>query len=134
MTERRMKRALLLAAAVVLLASSAFAQQPPAASYADDFESYGLHANPAGWIDTSVGTAHPEAEGLYKTWPDPTASFNVAYGTKQSSGKPEGNNPRIGTFSTLSTKTFAGQGRFEYRGRMLRTNTDTRIGVTFFSS
>src|SRR5260221_3862737 len=134
MTEKRMNRALYLAAPVVWLPSSASAEQPPAASYTDDFESYGLHANPAGWIDTSVGTPHPEAAGLYKTWPDPTASFNVVYGTKQSSGKPEGNNPRIGTFSTLGTQTFAGQGRLEYRGRMLRTNSDTRIGLTFFSS
>ena len=84
-----------------------------------------------------MGQPKPEAAGLYKTWPDPlqgNEGSNIAYGTKQSSGTPQGNNPRIGTFSTLATKSFSGNGRFEYRGRLLRTTADTRIGLTFFSS
>ena len=102
-------------------------------SYTDDFQSYGTQANPAGWVDTSVGNPKPTAAGLYKTWPDPLVSGNVVYGTKQASGKPEGNNPRIGTFSTYTTKSFSSNGRFEYRGRFLRTTANARVGLTFFS-
>src|SRR5438445_12980133 len=105
---------LLLCAAMPLRAQST----PPAeVSYVDDFQSYGTQKNPPGWVDTSVGSSKPVAGGLYKTWPDPlqgNSGTNVVYGTKQSSGRPEGNNPRIGTFSTLTTNTFDAQGRFEY--------------------
>ncbi|HEX7809219.1 MAG TPA: hypothetical protein VF608_10855, partial [Thermoanaerobaculia bacterium] len=119
---------------VVLLCSGAFAQ-PAEVSYSDDFQSYGAPANPPGWADKSIGGS--TANGLYKTWHDPlqgNQGSNIVFGTKQSSGHPEGNNPRIGTFSTLTTKTFAGANRFEYRGRFIRTDSDTRVGLTFFSS
>ena len=127
-----MKRTLAAIALALSFATSLAAQTPAEVSYADDFQSYGTQANPTGWIDTSI--AGSTAQGLYKTWSDPTGSSNVVYGTRQSSGKPEGNNPRIGTFSTLTTKAFAGKGRFEYRGRFIRTSSDTHIGLTFFSS
>jgi len=118
-----------------LLATMGLAQTQPTVSYSDDFQSYGTPSNPPGWVDTSVGTPKPAADGLYKSWPDPVkASTNIVYGTKQASGKPEGNNPRIGTFSTLTTKIFSARGRFEYRGRMIRTTSDARIGLTFLSS
>jgi len=106
-------------------------------TYQDDFQSYKTPSNPPGWVDTSVGDPRPEASGLFKAWPDPlqgNQATNVVYGTKQSSGKPEGNHPRIGTFSTLTTKEFDASGRFEYRGRLLRTDADSRIGLTFLSS
>src|SRR5205085_9573939 len=125
------------ATALVVLPLRAQTATSPDVSYADDFQSYGPHANPPGWVDTSVGSSKPAAGGLYKTWPDPlqgNQASNIVYGTVQSSGKPDGNNPRIGTFSTLTTKTFPGKGRFEYRGRFIRTNVDTRIGFTVFSS
>ncbi|MGN6186555.1 MAG: Ig-like domain-containing protein, partial [Thermoanaerobaculia bacterium] len=112
--------------------AAALASAAQQAEYKDDFESYGTPANPTGWVDTSISGSI--ANGLYKTWKDPQQSDNVVFGTKQSSGRPEGNNPRIGTFSTLTTKTFGNNGRFEYRGRFLRTNADTRIGFTVFSS
>ncbi|HEX9982630.1 MAG TPA: Ig-like domain-containing protein [Thermoanaerobaculia bacterium] len=122
---------------LLLFCASAFAQQAEV-SYNDDFQSYGSPRNPPGWVDTSIGSSKPIAGGLYKTWPDPTQGnkgSNIVFGTKQSSGKPEHTtNPRIGTFSTLSTKSFSGQGRFEYRGRLIRTSADSRIGLTFFSS
>jgi len=111
--------------------------QAQAVTYQDDFQTYGPQANPAGWVDTSVGNPKPSADGLFKTWPDPTQgnkATNIVYGTRQSSGKPEGSNPRIGTFTSLTTRSFAGAGRFEYRGRILRTDSDSRIGLTFFSS
>ncbi|MGA7617712.1 MAG: Ig-like domain-containing protein, partial [Thermoanaerobaculia bacterium] len=114
-----------------------FAQSPTEVVVQEDFQSYPTQANPQGWVDTSVGNPHPQAEGLYKTWPDPTQGnkgANVVYGTKQSSGKPEGRNPRIGTFSTLVDHTFGTKGRFEYRGRFIRTRSDARIGLTFLSS
>src|SRR5436305_12714433 len=123
-----------LAGFLFLLATMGLAQTQPTVSYSDDFQSYGTPSNPPGWVDTAIGNPKPTASGLYKTWPDPTKSTNIVYGTKQASGKPEGNNPRIGTFSTLSTKTFAAKGRFEYRGRLLRTTADARIGLTFLSS
>ncbi|HET8797313.1 MAG TPA: Ig-like domain-containing protein, partial [Thermoanaerobaculia bacterium] len=122
---------------VAMLAAGVMLAQQPEVVHTDDFQSYGTQKNPPGWVDTSVGSSRPEANGLYKTWPDPlqgNQGSNVVFGTKQSSGKPEGNNPRIGTFSTLTTKTFNAAGRFEYRGRFIRTNADTRIGLTFFSS
>jgi RHS repeat-associated protein len=122
--------------ATALLAALPLAAQTDSV-YTDDFQSYGTQKNPAGWVDTSIGSSKPEAGGLYKTWPDPIQGkgTNVVYGTKQASGKPDAtNNPRIGTFSTYTTKTFSGSGRFEYRGRFLRTSTDARIGLTFFSS
>ncbi len=131
-----MRRAFgLLAVFLLLIAGVAHAQTE--VLYTDDFQSYGKNANPPGWIDNSIGKPRPQAEGLYKTRTDPTGpnnGTNLVYGTVQASGKPEGNNPRIGTFSTLGTHDFAGKGRFEYRGRMIRTNDDTRIGLTFFSS
>jgi RHS repeat-associated protein len=131
-----MNRVLRLAAVLLLSATPFVARAQSVVSYSENFQSYGTQANPPGWIDTSIGNPKPTANGLYKTWPDPLnkTSPNIVYGTKQSSGKPEGNNPRIGTFSTLSTQTFAGQGRFEYRGRILRGDAEGRIGVTFFSS
>src|SRR5258708_28336294 len=125
---------------LLLLAASAtslLAQTQTQVTYKDDFQSYGTQKNPPGWVDTSVGSSKPIANGLYKTWPDPlqgNQGANVVYGTKQSSGKPDGNNPRIGTFSTLTSNTFVGKGRFEYSGRFIVTNTDTRIAFTFFSS
>ena len=82
----------------------------------------------------SAGANKPAAGGLFKTWPDPLQPSNVVFGTRQSSGNPDGNNPRIGTFSTLTTKKFDAKGRFEYSGRLLRTNVDSRIGLTFLSA
>src|SRR3954453_15665209 len=130
-----MKRTLAAIALALSFATTLAAQTPAEVSFADDFQSYGTQKNPAGWVDTSI--AGSAAQGLYKTWSDPTqaqGSSNVVYGTRQSSGKPEGNNPRIGTFSTLTTKPLGGKGRFEYRGPFIRTNTDTHLGLTFFSS
>ena len=130
-----MRRAATLIA--VLTASLALAQTPPPeVTFNDGFQAYGTQANPPGWIDTSVGQPRPTAQGLYKTWPDPLdkKSTNIVYGTHSSSGKPEGNNPRIGTFSTYSPKSFSGKGRFEYRGRVIRDDADARIGLTFFSA
>src|SRR5207253_9402385 len=95
----------------------------------------GTQHSPTGWTDTLVGGS--TAAGLLKTWPDPlqgNKAANIVYGTKSSSGKPQGNNPRIGIFSTLTTKNFSGKGRFEYRGRFLKSDADGRIGVTVFSS
>jgi len=129
-----MQRALSLVVtfvAVLFTSAAAFAQ-----SYTDDFQSYGEHANPPGWVDSPVGVPKPDASGLYKTWGDPTQgnkATNVVFGTKQSSGKADPNG-RMGTFSTYTTKSFTGAGRFEYRGRFIRTNNDSRIGLTFFSS
>src|SRR6266508_2422035 len=129
--------AIALALVVSLFAAALSAQNEAVVSYADDFQSYGTQKNPPGWVDTSVGSSKPIAGGLYKTWPDPLQGNqgpNIVYGTKQSSGKPDGNNPRIGTFSTYTAKTFAGKGRFEYHGRFIKTSADTRIGFTLFSS
>ncbi|HEY5610505.1 MAG TPA: hypothetical protein VIL97_04810, partial [Thermoanaerobaculia bacterium] len=130
-------RVAILALMVALFAGHAFAQTQPTVEYLDDFQSYGTQANPAGWIDSAVGEPSPIAMGLYKTWTDPTQGSkgtNVVYGTRQSSGQPEGNAPRIGTFSTYTSKSFDGHGRFEYRGRFIRTSSDGRVGLTFFSS
>jgi RHS repeat-associated protein len=115
----------------LLFASAALAQE---SVHNESFQSYATPADVPGWIDTSVGEAKPVAGGLFKTWPDPLQANNVVYGTRQASGKPEGNNPRIGTFSTLTTKTFNARGGFEYRGRMMRTADDARIGFSFLSS
>ncbi|HEY0590848.1 MAG TPA: hypothetical protein VGF40_03700, partial [Thermoanaerobaculia bacterium] len=119
--------------ALCFVSSAAFAQ-PAVVEYGNDFQSFTAQSNVPGWVDTPVGASRPDAKGLFKTWPDPVVEANVVYGTKQSSGRPEGRNPRIGAFSTLTDRTFAGKGRFEYRGRILRTDSDGRIGVSFFSS
>ncbi|MFP5247530.1 MAG: OmpL47-type beta-barrel domain-containing protein, partial [Thermoanaerobaculia bacterium] len=119
----------------LLICGVAVAQQPEV-SYSDDFQSYGSPRNPPGWVDTAIGSSTPVADGLFKTWPDPlqgSKAANIAFGSKSASGRPEGNNPRMGHFSTLSTKNFSTSGRFEYRGRFLRTTTDSRIGFTFLS-
>ncbi len=126
-----MRRILLL----LLFAGTALAQTESV--HNENFQSYGTPANPPGWLDTSVGEPKPAAAGLYKTWPDPlqgNQGTNIVYGTRQASGKPEGNHPRVGTFSTLTTKAFNAKGGFEYRGRMMRTAEDARIGLTFLSS
>ncbi len=125
----------LLSLAMLLVPLIAMAQAQGEVAYTDNFQSYGTQKNPPGWVDTSIGSSKPIANGLYKTWPDPLQASNIVFGTKQASGKPEAtNNPRIGTFSTLTTKAFTGKGRFEYRGRFIRTSADTRIGFTFHSS
>src|SRR5881392_1269523 len=98
---KRIAFAVLVSAAA--LAASAQTQQPET-SYADDFQSYGTQKNPAGWIDTSVGSSTPVAGGLFKTWPDPmqgNKGTNVVYGTKSSSGKTDSSG-RMGIFSTLT--------------------------------
>jgi RHS repeat-associated protein len=132
----RWNRQIRLAACALLLAIAiplrAVAQSEPAVAYRDDFETYKTQSSLPGWADTSISGSL--AAGLYKTWPDPLLPSNIVYGTKQASGKPDAKNPRIGTFSTLTTHAFAGKGRFEFRGRFLRTDPDTRIGVGFFSS
>ncbi|MBW3565712.1 MAG: Ig-like domain-containing protein [Acidobacteria bacterium] len=110
---------------------------PPEVEYADDFQSYQRNDNPPGWFDTPVGKPKPQADGLYKVRTDPTEganASNLVYGTVQASGMPAGETPRIGTFSTLTTHTFDGTGRFEYTGRLVRTRKDSAIGITFFSS
>ncbi len=127
-----MRKLLFVLAIGLFFASRVYAQSEVV--HRDDFQSYKTPSNVPGWVDTSVGSAKPEAGGLYKAWDDPLQPSNVVYGTKQSSGKPEGNNPRIGTFSTLTTKKFDAKGRFEYSGRLLRTRDDSRIGLTFLSS
>lgn len=129
-----MRKTIPVLLATLLVCSAAFAQQAEVA-YTEDFQSYGKNKNPNGWIDTSIGGGN--GIGLYKTDIDPTQGnkgTNLVYGTKQSSGRPDGNTPRIGTFSTLTTKTFSTNGRFEYSGRFIRTNVDTRVGFTFCSS
>jgi RHS repeat-associated protein len=134
----RLRTLAVVAVSLLLGAATPLAAQTPPASYSDNFQSYGTQKNPPGWVDTSVGSSKPTAGGLYKTWPDPlqgNKGTNVVFGTKQSSGKPEAtNNPRIGTFSTYTTNTFSGNGRFLYSGRFIRTNADSRVGFTFFSS
>jgi RHS repeat-associated protein len=118
--------------ASLLASATAFAQ---AVTYIDDFQSYGTQKKPTGWVDTPVGSTKPVSKDIFTTWPDPLQSSkgtNIVYGAKQSSedGEDEGN----GTFSTLTTKTFSGTTHFEYRGRMLRTNSSSHLGLTFFSA
>jgi YD repeat-containing protein len=119
------------------LCGVASAQSQPEVVFSDDFQSYGSPTNPPGWVDTAIGSSKPEAGGLFKTWPDPlqgNKATNIVFGSRSASGRPEGNNPRMGHFSTLTTKNFSASGRFEYRGRFLRTTTDSHIGFTFLSS
>src|SRR5688572_8031116 len=80
------------ALAAFLFALSAFGQTEVV--HREDFQTYKVPSNPPGWVDTSIGKPKPEAAGLYKAWHDPlqgNQGSNVVYGTKQSSGKPEGN-------------------------------------------
>jgi RHS repeat-associated protein len=131
MTTRPTRRLIFLA---LLLCAPLLAQGQGVVAYTDNFQSYGTQKNPPGWVDHSISGS--SANGLYKTWPDPTQSnsgTNIVYGTRQSSGKAEGSKPKIGTFSTYVSKDFKAAGRFEYSGRFIRTNADSRIGLTFFA-
>src|SRR5947199_5638569 len=110
---------IVLTLVVSLFAAALSAQNEVVVSYADDFQSYGTQKNPPGWVDTSVGSSKPAAGGLYKTWPDPlqgNQGTNIVYGTKQSSGKPDGTNPRTGTSSTSPPRTSAAKARSDYPG------------------
>ena len=92
----------------LLFALSAFAQTEVV--HSEDFQAYKTPSNPPGWVDTSVGNPKPEASGLYKAWPDPlqgNQGTNVVYGTKQSSGKPEGNNPLWPAFVMKTYQAWA---------------------------
>src|SRR5690349_6992978 len=115
MRAMRTTLSVLTLAALLLGTRGAFAQAspPPAAvSQVEDFQSYGAPRQPPGWKDFSLGSSN--ANGLYKTWPDPLQGnhgSNLVYGTKQSSGRPDGNTPRIGSFSILTSKTFSATGR-----------------------
>ena len=137
----KMKRWTLVPAlvAMFLISTSIAAQAFVEVLHEDDFQAYDTQENPPGWVDTAIGSSAPAAEGLYKTWPDPleppgAEAKNIVFGTKQASGKPDGNTPRIGTFSTLTTKAFDARGRFEYRGRLIRTDAEAHIGLTFLSA
>ena len=222
---RSLRRALTIVAVCVALGIAGarmIAQSGTVTSYEDNFQSYGTQKNVPGWVDTSVGSSRPSANGLYKTWPDPLQGShgnNVVYGSKSSSGSGYGsstvssssvstnngggndddddddnchgndltaprsnnngggsnddcdhddddddddchdghdltsprttgvsanhdddddcdddnNSHRTGTFSTYTRKTFAAAGGFSYRGRFIRTNSDSRIGMTILS-
>ncbi|HEU4889509.1 MAG TPA: Ig-like domain-containing protein, partial [Thermoanaerobaculia bacterium] len=129
-----MRKPIIAVIVTLFLCGGAFAQQAGVA-YTETFQSYGKNQNPAGWVDTSIGGS--AANGLYKTDIDPTQGnkgTNIVFGTRQASGRPDGNTPRIGTFSHLTTHNFSASGRFEYTGRFIRTNTETRLGFSFCSS
>lgn len=89
---------------LLLLCTPAFAQE-----YANGFQS---PASAAGWL------------GSFQSWPDPLDPKNLVFGTKEPA--------RDGSFATLKSVQFGG--RFEYRGRLLRTHDEARLGIAFFSS
>ncbi|MBV9494352.1 MAG: Ig-like domain-containing protein [Acidobacteria bacterium] len=143
---RTFPRAALLALLAFAGVGMAVRAQTPV-TYSESFDSYQPNRSVTGWSDTRVGSSRVIHE--FTTYRDPLRSSNIVYGDRQSeSGEhllagahavqtlhDDGHgDDRTGYFSTLTTKTFAGQGRFELKGRFLRTKDSTRIGFTFFSS
>jgi RHS repeat-associated protein len=104
-----MRKTLLLA--VLLLCGVVHAQQVEV-SFTEDFRSYRPQASPIGW------------DGPFRTAADPTDPNNVVFGTT-------GAHPN-GAFTTLITSQFGA--RFEYRGRLLRTHAEARLGIAFHSA
>jgi hypothetical protein len=87
----------------------------------EDFEKYSAGSNPADWFDTKAGNSMIEDTNLFKVH-----SVN--------------NNKVLGTSSTLTNihthhlKSYINKlSSFEYSGRMMMTNSDSGIGVTFLS-
>ncbi len=106
--------------------------------YEENFNGFAAQANPPRWIDTTVGKISGRRRlvnaglPIYRTWLDPLDAANVVFGTKEAAGNAGETEARFGVFSTLETPSFARN--LEYSGRFLRGGSDTRIGVTFFSS
>src|SRR6266851_2743517 len=105
-------------------ARSTFAQ---ATTYSENFQSVAIGAGVAGWVD----------QGVYKTWPDPLDAKNIVYGVRQLRRRAVTASPSAaapaGTFATYTLQSFSAKGGFEYRGRLLRTNRNAGIDLTFLS-
>ena len=131
-------RTALGAITVMLLASTAELHAAAEVVYQENFDGYAAQANPSGWVDTVVGYLSTRRRlvgsggSLYKTSADPLDAANVVFGAKNASGDPQGSEGRFGVFSTLTAPAFARS--LDFTGRFLRGSSDTRIGVTFFSS
>jgi hypothetical protein len=95
--------------------------EPDTVYLTEDFEKYSAGSNPADWLDTKAGNSMIEDTNLFKVH-----SVN--------------NNKVLGTTSTLTNihshhlKSYIDKlSSFEYSGRMMITNSDSGIGVTFLS-
>jgi RHS repeat-associated protein len=106
--------------------------------YREDFQQYASEASPQGWVESSMArpsrrrAATTPGGKLFRTWPDPLDGGNIAYGARNLSGELNGEQPRTGTFSTLSTIDF--ENNLDFSGRFFRTDTGTRLGLEFFSA
>ena len=115
MTNRPARHILFLA---LLLCAPFFAQAQSEVSYSDDFQSY-KHADQSSGLGRHVHRQSEAAAGrsvqnVARSAAGKSRDRTSSTARSSRSGKPEGNNPRIGTFSTLTTKTFDASGRFEY--------------------
>jgi large repetitive protein len=104
-------------------APALLAQAVPPPAYLEPFETYGAPGEPPGWFDSAPGNPDQEAPGLFKTWPDPVSSGNLAFGHKGASRSCTHYRPRV----------FDVARGFRFEGRMMRTKTKGRVGVSFLS-
>ncbi|MFL6246937.1 MAG: hypothetical protein ACJ74H_12980, partial [Thermoanaerobaculia bacterium] len=130
---RARRRGVFAAALIFILGGTAHAQQSTVTA-TEDFQSYGKSKQPAGWIDTKVGSLNVRPRGYYKTRIDPTQDrngTNLVYGTTKSiADKVITGVDRGGYFAVYEPKVFSSIGRFEVTGRMIRVSTRSRAGLT----
>jgi RHS repeat-associated protein len=122
---------------VIFASTTAIFGQTPSAAYRNDFQSYVLHTEAEGWVDSVEGGAGSRSARVFSIWPDPVqgdGAANLVYGARPDGVSPGHADPRLGRFSTYTGLTFDGSGHFQYRGRFLRSSSRSQIGLVFFSS
>ncbi|MDQ6802386.1 MAG: Ig-like domain-containing protein, partial [Acidobacteriota bacterium] len=113
-------------------ARSTFAQ---VATYSDNFQNAAIGSGVPGWVDSAAGGTR--VDRVYTVWADPLRADNTVFGFRQmrrrAVAETSNAGTRFGSFSTYTLQSFSAKGGFEFRGRLLRTDRNARIGLTFLS-
>jgi len=133
-------RTLIAVALLTLLASAAELRAQSEVVYQQNFDSFSTRSGAPGWIDSVVGpisarrrAVRAPGGSIYRTNADPVDAHNVVFGAANAVGDEQGSRrARFGTFSTLSSTTFAQT--LDFSGRIFRGSPTTLVGLSFFSS
>jgi hypothetical protein len=87
----------------------------------DDFQNYPVGSSPSNWLNTKAGNSMVEDKNLFKVF---NINQNKVFGTTSTSTNIHSHHVK----SYINKLTS-----IEYSGRMMMTNTDSGIGVTFLS-
>jgi hypothetical protein len=90
--------------------------------YFEDFESYAVQADPVDWLDTQPENSMSPDDSLFETLP--LADGSLAFGTQSEDRNIHSH------YVGEGAQSF---GAYAFSGRMLRTEPDGSMGVTFLS-